>query len=195
VVSFVPGTCVIGASQSGNSNWAAAPTVTHSFVVNLAPQTVTFSSSPGARTVGGPGYSMTATSSIGQTITYSSGSPAVCSVTGNVASFVAIGTCVVNAQAAATALYSAGTNSQNFAVSQGTQSVSFTNSPTSPTVLGTHIMTASATSGLAISSFTSQTPFTCSVAGSVVTFNAVGTCTVTATQSEKIFFSNLFLLF
>ena len=104
-ISFTaPGTCVILANQAGDANYAAANQEQQSFQVKNG-QTITFTSSPPAEPVaGGPVYPVTATSSAGLTpVTFSSATPAVCTsggTNGSQITFVAAGTCTINANQA-----------------------------------------------------------------------------------------------
>ncbi len=58
----------------------------------------------------------------------------------------------------------------------------FTADPASGTIGGSSTLSATATSGLPVT-FGSNTPAVCSVAGDIVSYAAVGTCTVTADQA------------
>ncbi len=67
------------------------------------------------------------------------------------------------------------------------QTISFT-APTTATVGGTGNLAATASSGLAVA-YTSATTSVCTVAGSVVTYAAAGTCTIKADQAGNGTFS------
>ena len=186
-VSFTAaGTCTIHADQSGNASYQPAPTVSQSFVVNLAGQTISFTSSPPSSAgTGGPTYTVTASASSGLAVTFSSGSPSVCSVSGSTVSFLSPGTCTVRANQAGNGSYSAAPQvSQSFAVAPGAQTISFTTSPPSGAYVGgpTYTVAATASSGLAVT-FSSGSPAVCSVSGSTVSFTGTGTCIVRANQS------------
>jgi hypothetical protein len=75
---------------------------------------------------------------------------------------------------------------QSFTVALRTQSISFTSTPPGAAVVGaaTYTITASATSGLAVSfSAAPASAGVCAVAGSSVTMIGAGTCTVDANQA------------
>jgi hypothetical protein len=186
-VSFVgSGTCTIRADQAGNGSYQAAPQVSQSFAVNIAGQTISFTSAPpsGAAT-GGSTYTVTAAASSGLAVTFSSGSASVCGVSGSTVSFVAPGTCTVLANQAGNGSYSAAPQvSQSFTVAKGPQTISFTTSPPSGAYVGgpTYSVAASASSGLAVT-FSSGSPSVCGVSGSTVSFTGSGTCVVRANQS------------
>ena len=186
-VSFVgSGTCTIRADQAGNASYQAAPQVSQSFAVNIAGQTISFTSTPpGGAVTGGPTYTVTAAASSGLAVAFSSGSPSVCGVSGSTVSFLAPGTCTVLANQGGNGSYSAAPQvSQSFAVAKGPQSITFTTSPPSGAYVGgpTYTVAASASSGLAVT-FSSGSPSVCGVSGSTVSFTGSGTCVVRANQA------------
>jgi hypothetical protein len=186
-VSFAAaGTCTIRADQAGNASYQPAPTVSQSFVVNLAGQTISFTSTPpGGASTGGPTYSVAASASSGLPVTFSSGSPSVCSVSGSTVSFLSSGTCTVRADQAGNGSYSAAPQVvQSFAVAPGAQTISFTTTPPSGAYVGgpAYTVAATASSGLAVT-FSSGSPSVCSVSGATVSFVAAGTCVVRANQA------------
>jgi hypothetical protein len=98
------GTCTINAEQAGDSNYDAAPEARQSFAVSVRSQDVEFTSSPpAAATVGGPTYAVAATASSGLAVSFSSGTPAVCSVSGSTVSFIGAGTCTIDINQAGSA--------------------------------------------------------------------------------------------
>jgi hypothetical protein len=190
VFTFVgAGTCIVDANQVGNANWNPAPQVQQSFAVGKGSQTVSFTSTaPGGATVGGASYTptATATSGLGVTITVDSSSSTICSISGGVVNFEAVGTCTLDANQAGNANWIAAPQvQQSFAVGKGSQTVSFTSTaPGGATVGGaTYTPTATATSGLTPAiTVDSSTSSICSIAGGVVSFQAVGTCKLDANQ-------------
>jgi hypothetical protein len=149
------------------------------------PQTVKFTSSPpGAASVGGFAYVVSATASSGLVVSSSSATPTVCSVEGATVSFDGAGTCMIDANQEGDSEYDAAPQAQqSFAVGKGSQVVSFTSStPTSVAVGGpTYAVSATASSGLPVS-FSSGTPSVCGVEGETVSFTAAGVCTIDAGQ-------------
>ncbi len=120
-VSFIgTGKCTIDADQTGNSDYAAAPTATQSFSVAQASQMVSFTSSaPTQATVDGPSYSVaaSATSGLPVTITVDLTARSVCSISLSRVTFSAIGTCVLDANQVGNSEYqSAPEAQQTFAV-------------------------------------------------------------------------------
>jgi PKD domain len=75
----------------------AAP-IQHTVTVKST-QTISFTSTaPGVATVGSSTYTATATATSGLAVSFSSGTPSVCSVLGSTASFIAGGTCTIDAE-------------------------------------------------------------------------------------------------
>ncbi len=174
------GTCTIDANQAGNSTYAAAPQVADSFTVNGEAQTISFAN-PGAQTVGTP-LPLVATASSGLTVSFNSQTSTVCTVAGTTATFIASGTCTIQATQAGNSTYAAATPvPQSFSVSAETQTITF-NTISTQTVGTPLTLAATASSGLAVS-YNSQTSSVCTVAGTNVAFIDSGTCTIQATQS------------
>jgi hypothetical protein len=104
------GTCTITASQAGNADYAAAPSVTRSFQVRparrrLARQTITFGRPPG--TTAGRVVRLSASATSGLVVSFTSGTPGVCTVSGSAVTAVTAGTCTITASQAGNAKYAA----------------------------------------------------------------------------------------
>ncbi len=192
VVSFqTPGTCVLDANQAGNTGFYAAPQVQQSFTVAKGNQTITYTSTaPGAATVGGATYTAAATASSGLTVTFTSGSTAVCTsggINGSVFTFVGSGSCVVNANQAGNGNYNAATQAQQtFTVSKNNQTITFTSTaPGAATVGGANYTpTATATSGLGVTiTVDGSSTGICSISGGAVSFQTPGSCVLDANQA------------
>jgi hypothetical protein len=98
------GTCVIDANQLGNASYAAAPTAMQSESFGLAPQTITFTSTPPQVALVGNNYQVSATggaSGIPVVITIDSSSTSGCAMDSTVPNQVDFtsptGTCVIDA--------------------------------------------------------------------------------------------------
>ena len=112
-VSYVAaGSCVIDANQSGNGTYAAAVQRTQTLAVKLNPQTITFGKAPSGPLVGGSGsVSASASSGLPVTLTVASSSSGVCSISGGssaspaTVSYVAAGSCVIDANQAGDGVY------------------------------------------------------------------------------------------
>ncbi len=170
------GTCVVNFNQAGGGNYAAAPQRQQSFAVGKGTQAVTVTSAQPASPVVFQTYTATATAA-GGAVTFSTGSPAVCTVSGSVFSFVASGTCIVQANQAGSTNYLPGQGTQSFFVATAAQSISFqTPTPTGVVYQGTpYTPTATATSGLAVS-IVAGPASVCVKPATTVTFVGLGAC-------------------
>jgi hypothetical protein len=118
-VSFLGlGTCTIDANEEGSSDFDAAPEAQQSFAVGKGTQLIEFTSSaPGSAAVGGAGYAVAATASSGLPVSFSSGTPSVCSVSEATVSFLGLGTCTIDANQEGSSDYDAAPQAQqSFAV-------------------------------------------------------------------------------
>lgn len=92
IVAVAVGTCVITATQSGNSTFGAAQPVTQTFPIDgRTAQTITFAN-PGDKTYSSTPISISPTSSSGLAVTVTSLTPDVCTVSANGLSIVMVGT-------------------------------------------------------------------------------------------------------
>ncbi|MFN7472892.1 MAG: hypothetical protein ACK5S9_14730, partial [Roseiflexaceae bacterium] len=132
-------------------------------------------------------FAVSATSSAGLTVTYTTTSAGICSVTsGGTVTILGPGTCTISANQAGGATggitYAAATSvTQSFTVRTG-QTITFAAPSPVDEDAATFALTGSANSGLAVT-YTSSTPSVCTVTSdgnvSMVSF---GTCTITAAQ-------------
>jgi hypothetical protein len=106
VTIVAAGPCSLSANQAGSGTYNPAPQVTQTLTINPAPQTISFSD-PGTQT-----YSVAGTFSLsasgggsGNSVTFSSNSPTICSVAGNTVSELRAGTCVLQADQAGNSNY------------------------------------------------------------------------------------------
>ena len=179
VALIASGACTIDANQAGNGDYAAATMVPQTFTVHGEPQTITFGN-PGTQTAGTP-LTLSATVSSGLTVTFSSATPSVCTVSGTSVTFLAAGTCTVDANQAGNSTYAPATTvPQSFTVNGEAQTITFGN-PGAQTVGTPVTLSASATSGLAVS-FSSTTTSVCTVSGTTATLLIAGICTIDANQ-------------
>ena len=155
-------------------------------------QTIAFTSTaPSGAQVGGATYEVTATGGgSGYPVTFSidPSTAAVCSVAGSTVSFTAVGTCIVTANQAGNTDYEpAAQVQQSFTVAKGDQALVLTSTAPSGAKVGGATYEVTATgggSGYPVTfSIDPSAAAVCSVAGSTVSFTAVGTCIVTANQS------------
>ena len=188
VTIIAAGTCSITASQTGNSSFGAAPLVTNTFVVNASPQTITFTQPSDSIFGALLGPALVASASSGLSVTFTSNTPAVCTVYAGytIATVLATGSCSITATQAGNSTYQAATPvTLSFNIAKGTQNINFplpsgfgsgATFTTAPVTLQ-----ASTYTGLAVV-YTSSTPGVCTVSGNQLTMVSVGTCTIVASQ-------------
>ena len=182
VTILAAGTCTIQASQAGDATYAAAPSVSRSFTVAKAGQTITFAALSG-KTYGNTPFTVSATASSGLAVTFVSATTAVCTVSGTTVTIVAGGTCTIQARQAGNGNYLAATSvNQSFAVAKASQTITFGALANKTYGNPPFSVSAIASSGLAVT-FTSGTTAVCTVSGSTVTIVTGGTCSIKASQS------------
>ena len=180
VTGISAGTCTIAANQSGNSTYNAAPQVTQDITIGKVSQTIAFGTAPSV-VVGGTGTVSATGGGSGQPVTFSSLTTSICSVSGTAVNGIATGTCTIAANQAGNASYNAATQvTQNIAIGKASQTITFGAAP-SVVVGGTGNVSATATSGLAVT-FSSLTTSICTVSGSTVSGLTAGTCTIAGNQ-------------
>ncbi len=176
------GTCVVQYDQAGNDNYAPAPRVTKNVTALRASQSITITSHAPASQVYNTNFSVAATAP-GGAVTYSSGSPGVCSVTG--ATFTMLsgtGTCTVQYDQAGNSNYAPATRlTEDVTAAKAAQTIYFDPLPDRIVTDPDFTVTATASSGLAVT-FSVGAGDQCTIAGSTVHLTAVGSCTVTASQ-------------
>jgi hypothetical protein len=174
------GSCILTATVPAASPYALGE-ATKTVSISKASQTITFASIT-EKTMPGP-LALTATASSGLTVTFTASGP--CSVSGATVTFTGAGSCSITAAQTGDAVYnSAPTRTQSFNIVKAAQTISFTlPSGAAAELLGPGSITgANATSGLTIV-FTSTTSNVCTVSGTTIAYIAIGTCSVTGTQS------------
>jgi sugar lactone lactonase YvrE len=144
-------------------------------------QTISFAAIPAQNA--GATLILSATASSGLPVSFTSITPAICSISGSTVSLTSAGTCTVKASQNGNSVYApARAVTQSFAVSTLPQTITFT--PIAPQVINTSVsitLTASATSGLPVN-FVSLTPSVCTAGGSAAMLVTIGTCTIQANQ-------------
>ncbi len=173
------GTVEVKAEQAGNIDYDPAPSVTQSFDVAFATQTIDFTAITN-KTFGDAPFELIATASSGLEISFSVVSGPV-TISGNTVTITGAGTVEVMASQAGDATYAAATSVINsFDIAKADQTITF--EALSGIVMGevnSIELIASATSGLAIE-FSVVGPAT--ITGNTLTPTSVGTVTVTANQ-------------
>ncbi len=131
---------------------------------------------------------VSATSSSGLAVSFSSTTPAICSVTGTNLTGIANGVCIIAANQAGNANYNpAPQKTQSISIG-GSQTITF---GTMPNILVgvTSNISASSSSGLPLA-FSTSTANICSVSGSLVTGIALGICNINANQAGNANYSS-----
>ena len=98
------GTCVITASQAGNRRYADAPQIRRTITVNKKPQAISFSAPPRGVLWSSALLSATGGAS-GNPVVFASATPGVCHVSESTVTYIATGTCVVDANQAGNDTY------------------------------------------------------------------------------------------
>jgi hypothetical protein len=184
VVTIVgAGSTVITANQAGNANYNAATAVTQTLVVGKANQTITFGALA-SKVVGDANFTLAATASSGLAVTYTSSDPTVATVTGvGVVTIVGVGSTVITANQAGNANYNAATAvTQTLVVGKANQTITF--GAIISKIVGdpNFTLTATASSGLAVT-YTSSNPAVATVTSAgVVTIVGAGSTVITASQ-------------
>lgn len=93
------GTCTLQADQAGNASFNPAPPVAQAFGVKSpqkSEQTITFGK-PTDRRLGDLPFGLSASASSGLAVSFTSNTPGVCTVNGNIVTLIASGTCAITA--------------------------------------------------------------------------------------------------
>lgn len=105
------GTCTLAADQAGDTNYSAATEQTQGVTITPATQTIAFTSTPAGPYYSGGTYAVSATGGAsGNPVTFSidaASTPGACAVSGSTVTFTGPGTCIVDADQAGNASYSA----------------------------------------------------------------------------------------
>ncbi len=178
------GTTTITASQSGDNDYAPADNVLQTLTINKAPSTITFATLP-AKTFGDDPFSLSAASTSGETVTFSSSNTSVVSVSGNTLTIVGAGSADISANAAANDNYLAATTViRTQVVNKANPTLSFTAIPSKTFGDPNFALSATVSSGSAIT-FSSNNSSVATVTGNTVTIVGAGSATITANAAEN----------
>lgn len=172
------GNATITATQAGNQNYQ--PQISNFNVfVDLADQFITFDFLD-AKKFGDPSFDLTATSTSGLPISYSSGNESVATVSGNTVTIIGVGSTLITAsQDGNSNFYAAGSVNRTLTVDKADQTITFgALNDMSPGEMIS--LSASSSSGLSVS-FEVSGP--ASLLGNDLTATGEGTVTVTASQA------------
>ncbi len=172
------GTCIVNAHQPGNSYYETAPSPGIGIGVDRADQSITFAALAD-KTYGDAPFTVSATASSGLEVDYSTSGP--CTNTGATITITGAGLCVVGAdQDGDTQYYPAPSVGEAFTIVPADQTITFPVIEDVAVVTVPFDVSATASSGLAVTFATSGD---CSNSGVTVTVSGVGTCTATAHQA------------
>ncbi len=184
---------VVGTISDANYQGSA----TGSLVIAKAAQTITFGSLA-SKVVGDADFSISATSTSGEAVTFVSSTPAVATVTGTTVHIVGAGTATLTARQSGNANYNAATDvAQTLTVGKGTATVTlsvsskpYTGSPLQPTatttpagLVVTYAFDGRSTPPVAVGSY----PVTATVSDANYTGTASGTFTITKADQTIVF--------
>ncbi len=157
------------------------------FQVTKAAQSITFAALPNRSVTDAP-FALSASAGSGLAVSFASLTGTVCTVGNKTVTLVAAGTCTIKAQQPGNNLWLAAAEvSHSFSVSgpavqpKQAQSITFADLPDRSVDDSPFSLSASASSGLAVS-FSSLTGAVCTVSNDAVTLEAAGTCTIKAQQ-------------
>jgi hypothetical protein len=171
------GSCTITASQAGNGNYNAATSVPQEFSIAKAGQTIAFDALAG-KTFGDDDFDVSSSASSGLAVNFAASGH--CSVSGASVHMTGAGSCTITASQAGDDNYDAAPDvPQEFSIAKASQTVSFDALADKTFGDGDFDVSASASSGLAVSFAASGD---CSVSGATVHITGAGSCTITASQ-------------
>jgi len=103
------GSCVIDANQAGNATYMAAPQVQRTITVNGIPQSISFTA-PASGTAGGSARLSATGGGSGNPVVFSvdrASGPGVCTLSASTVTYTGSGSCVIDANQAGSATYTA----------------------------------------------------------------------------------------
>jgi polyvinyl alcohol dehydrogenase (cytochrome) len=178
--SLTVGKHPIAGAYSGNAAFLAGTSGTLTETVK-AGQTITFGPLSN-QAFGTAPFAVSATASSRLAVSFGSFTPVVCTVSGATVTLAATGTCTVHAAQPGNDYWAAAPPvNQSFAVTRGSQTITFGALPNQAFGAAPFTVSATASSGLGVG-FGSLTPAVCTVSGATVTLAAPGTCTIHAAQ-------------
>ncbi|HQQ97292.1 MAG TPA: hypothetical protein PLX35_08510 [Cyclobacteriaceae bacterium] len=183
------GSTTIRASQAGNGNYLAAPNTDATLTVNKKTQTITFNPLPNA-TYGDAPITLTATSSSGLPISYTSSVSSVATTSVNILTIAGAGSTLITAIQSGNVNYLPATNvGQNLTVNKANQTITFSALPSKALTDPPFALGATASSGLPVSYVSSDLTIA-TISGSTVTLqNKSGFSNITASQAGNANFN------
>ncbi len=165
---------------------ATSGTITLAWSLQQA-QTITFPAIGDAPL--GSAFSLSATASSGLAVSYSSQTPAICTMAGDVVTLHVSGVCAINAdQAGSASFLPAPTASRSFNATKLSQSISFAALSNKTLSTPPFSVSATANSGLPVT-IVSLSTAVCSIGSNTVTLLTIGTCSLQAQQAGNATYS------
>ena len=176
------GTITLTATQAGNTNVGAAIPVGQAIVISPGIQTITFAAL-GTNTYGASPMTLTATSSAGLPVSFTSSATKVATISGDTLTIMGAGSTKITASQAGSRLWApAKAVTQSLTVAKASQTISFTPPSTVRFTNGGLVtLGATASSGLPVS-YKSGNSKVLSITGSTCVITGRGTTTVVASQ-------------
>ncbi len=181
------GTCTLAAHQAGNANYQAAPTVTQTFTIARAPQSITFQ--PAAEL----DYSLkplpiTATASSGLIVTITTTSTACVALPNGDVMSIQVGECTLTAHQAGNANFLRAPDvTRTISIIRAAQTINFAPIANKALSDSPFVITATATSGQVVTFTTSSAVCAVSLDG-VVNLSEQGLCAIMAHQAGNDLF-------
>ena len=176
------GTSAFSVTATSSGGGTSSP-VTFSLTINKADQAIAFTN-PGTKTFGDAPFGLTATSTSGLTVAFASTTATVCTISGSTVTILAAGSCSITASQPGNANYNTAPDvTQTFNIMAGINTITFPAPANTPFTSAPPTLTATASSGLAISYASNSAPICTVTTAGVITFVTAGTCSLTASQA------------
>jgi hypothetical protein len=176
------GTISIIATQAGNDNYNAAPSVERSLTIAKASQVITFNALE-SKKYGSGNFELGATSTSGLAVSYESSNTAVATVSGKVVTIVGVGTTSIIATQAGNANFNpAPSVEKSLTITKGDQIITFQDIPEKSLGAANFDLEAASNTNTAIT-FQSSNEAVATISGHTVTIKGAGTSEITASQA------------
>ncbi len=154
---------------------------------SLSTPTITFGAAPTPTYLGG-NFTVSATTNSDGALTYTYVSGPCAQVVGGTFSSSGAGTCVIQANTAATSTYSAGSAQQSVIISAATPTITFGTAPT-PTYLGGNFTVSATTNSTAAITYSYVSGPCAQVSGGTFSSSGAGTCVIKASTAATTNFA------
>ncbi|MBC7915131.1 MAG: T9SS type A sorting domain-containing protein, partial [Pyrinomonadaceae bacterium] len=182
------GSVVITASQSGNTIYNSAESVSHTLVIIKKTQSISFNPIT-PKTIGDEDFDGGATTNSGLSLSYTSSDASVATIVDGKIHILASGTSIITAAQAGDTYYSAAEPvSQTLTVNKKTQTISFASIAGKIFGEPDFTISASAGSGLPVS-FSSSNSAVATIENGTIHITGIGTTVIVATQAGNAIYS------